>query len=60
MKISSGERLSDQIYLDLIGGRYSCFRLLNGTHEIGCGCKYLHCLKSNMQTLREMIVGNAL
>ncbi|VDN06858.1 unnamed protein product [Thelazia callipaeda] len=30
------ERLSDQIYLDLIGGRYSCFRLLNGTHEVGC------------------------
>ncbi|VBB31080.1 unnamed protein product [Acanthocheilonema viteae] len=37
VKISCGERLSDQIYLDLIGGRYSCFRLLNGTHEIGCG-----------------------
>ncbi|VDM13623.1 unnamed protein product [Wuchereria bancrofti] len=36
VKISCGERLSDQIYLDLIGGRYSCFRLLNGTHEIGC------------------------
>uniref|UniRef100_A0A1I8EAW7 Nicastrin n=1 Tax=Wuchereria bancrofti TaxID=6293 RepID=A0A1I8EAW7_WUCBA len=36
LKISCGERLSDQIYLDLIGGRYSCFRLLNGTHEIGC------------------------
>ncbi|EFO20014.2 hypothetical protein LOAG_08477 [Loa loa] len=37
VKISCGERLADQIYLDLIGGRYSCFRLLNGTHEIGCG-----------------------
>ncbi|VDO41913.1 unnamed protein product [Onchocerca flexuosa] len=37
LKIICGERLSDQIYLDLIGGRYSCFRLLNGTHEIGCG-----------------------
>uniref|UniRef100_A0A915Q4S1 Nicastrin n=1 Tax=Setaria digitata TaxID=48799 RepID=A0A915Q4S1_9BILA len=36
LKISFGERLSDQIYLDLIGGKYSCFRLLNGTHEIGC------------------------
>ncbi|CAG9539997.1 unnamed protein product [Cercopithifilaria johnstoni] len=36
-EISCGERLSDQIYLNLIGGRYSCFRLLNGTHEIGCG-----------------------
>ncbi|KAM3727158.1 Nicastrin [Dirofilaria immitis] len=36
LNIICGERLSDQIYLDLTGGKYSCFRLLNGTHEIGC------------------------
>uniref|UniRef100_A0A8R1TW88 Nicastrin n=1 Tax=Onchocerca volvulus TaxID=6282 RepID=A0A8R1TW88_ONCVO len=39
VKIICGERLSDQIYLDLSGGRYSCFRLLNGSHEIGCAAE---------------------
>ncbi|VDN52641.1 unnamed protein product [Dracunculus medinensis] len=33
------ERLSDQIYLQLDGGKQYCFRLLNATNQVGCQSK---------------------
>lgn len=34
----SGERITEKIYQRIDDG-FSCFRRLNGTHQIGCSCK---------------------
>lgn len=38
-----GERTKTKIYVD-IEGWSPCFRRMNGTHQIGCQCMYLHCI----------------
>ena len=35
----SSDRITEKIYKKIDQG-FSCFRRLNGTHQIGCSCKY--------------------
>lgn len=35
-----GIRVKDIIYVPLYDSEYACFRLLNGTHQTGCQCKF--------------------
>lgn len=39
---ANGQRLAEKMYSNLDGT--ACFRRLNGTHTIGCSCKYNYVL----------------
>ena len=34
----TAKRIKEKIYIDLVS-QNACFRILNGTHQSGCGCK---------------------
>uniref|UniRef100_A0A914WXV5 Nicastrin n=1 Tax=Plectus sambesii TaxID=2011161 RepID=A0A914WXV5_9BILA len=37
--LTNGQRVADQIYMKLDSSTSQCFRLLNGTHQVGCQSK---------------------
>ena len=37
--VSSADRVTEKIYQKIDNG-FGCFRRLNGTHQIGCSCKF--------------------